>query len=380
MKKTICILAIMCFSATCFLRAQTTCSITAFSGASRWLTFSNAWAGLATVESSPAMTHATWSSPWSQFTAFSMTGLAQTVQVPVAGTQGFLRVVVDPPPPPAPASMVAISSGTFQMGDSFSEGDASELPVHAVLLSACHMDATAVSWAQWQNVYNWAVTNGYQFGAFAGGKATNHPVQSVSWYDAVKWCNARSEMDGRTPAYYTDGTFATVYRTGQIDIASSAVKWHAGYRLPTEAEWECAARGGVSGQRFPWGNTISHTNADYHSAGSYSYDNGPTGYDPVYNDGYEPYTCPVDAFAPNAFGLYNMAGNVGEWCWDWFDVAYYFTSTSVNPQGPASGNGRVTRGGAWDNPSAALRVSARGNYQNPGNFFDDCGFRTVLPF
>jgi formylglycine-generating enzyme required for sulfatase activity len=82
-------------------------------------------------------------------------------------------------------------------------------------------------------------------------------VKAVDWYDCVKWCNARSELEGRIPAYYTDAMQTTVYRTGRWDVDNSSVNWNAGYRLPTEAEWEKTARGGASGQRFPWGNTIS---------------------------------------------------------------------------------------------------------------------------
>ena len=297
--------------------------------------------------------------------------------------------------PSTPAGMVLIPAGSFTMGDTFSEYDrgfvCDVLPLHTVYTSAFYMDKYDVTKALWDSVYHWATNHGYSFNAAAGaGKAANHPVQTLNWYDAVKWCNARSEMEGRTPAYYTNAALLSVYRTGMVDLDNSSVNWNAGYRLPTEAEWEKAARGGVSGQRFPCGNTISESQANYYS-GMGSYDLSNTGCNPTFNDGswaqgppYIPYTSPVGYFAPNGYGLYDMAGNMQQWCWDWYDSSWYSNdgATQTNTCGPVSSpiGYRVMRGGCWESEAYFLRCACRGGDRPIQCYSGFYGLRCVRGF
>jgi formylglycine-generating enzyme len=246
------------------------------------------------------------------------------------------------------------------------------------------MDRYEVTKALWDDVYNWAITHSYSFEYGAQGKASSHPAYMMTWYDAVKWCNARSEKENRTPAYYTEAGLNVRYRSGQVDVQTNWVNWSSGYRLPTEAEWEKAARGGASGHRFPWSDvdTITQSRANYYSywSGGVPYDpydvNPTSGYHPTFATGGIPYTSPVGYFAANGYGLYDMAGNVWEWCWDWYGS--YSSGSQTDPRGPASGSNRVPRGGSWNNDANCCRTAYR-SYDFPTIRLNFLGFRSVLP-
>lgn len=212
-------------------------------------------------------------------------------------------------------------------------------------------DQAEVASNLWAEVYDWALANGYDFDNAGNAVSNNHPVVAINWFDSVKWCNARSEKEGFTPVYETGGG---VYRTGDSIPTLAAAD---GYRLPTVDEWQYMARGCRTGSRFPWGDTITHSNANYFSVAS-SYDVSPTrGYHPGYSTDW-PGTSPGGAFAANGLGLHDMAANVWEWCWD-----------------PAP-EGRYMAGGSWSDAASSARCGALLG-DAPANSRFNAGFRTV---
>lgn len=235
------------------------------------------------------------------------------------------------------AGMVRIPGGT-------NSGTDPDFGAYSLTVSSFYMDRTEVTKAQWDRVYNWAINHGYSFSNRGSGKGSNHPVHTVNWYDCVKWCNARSEMEGRTPCY---------------NLSNWSCNFGAnGYRLPTSEEWEYAARGGRRSSRFPWGNTISHGRANYYGASSwFSYDQSDD-YHPRYDSGGNPYTSPVGSFSSNGYGLYDMSGNVWEWCTT------------------ASGSSRYVRGGSWYNGAYYALCGFEG-WNSPDGEDDGIGFRAV---
>jgi formylglycine-generating enzyme required for sulfatase activity len=216
--------------------------------------------------------------------------------------------------------MALIPAGSFEMGDHL-DGMSSALPVHTVELDAFYMDVHEVTVGQFKQFVN---ETGYSYdrwnrvATYAPGD--EYPMVYVSWNDATAYA-----------------------------------KW-AGKRLPTEAEWEYAARGGLVGKRYPGGDEISHDDANY---------GGKVGKARV-----------VGSYPANGYGLYDMAGNVWEWCQDWYGSDYYSNSPTKNPPGPDTGSYRVLRGGSWTDHTYYLRVASRGS-SYPDIRRDNYGFRCV---
>ena len=277
----------------------------------------------------------------------------------------------------APLGMVFIPAGAFTMGNSVAaDTDITDAALVSTTVSAFYMDVNEVTQSQWDVVYIWAIDHGYTFTNAGAGKGAKHPVQTVNWYDVVKWCNARSEQAGKTPVYYTDDAQTTIYKTGDVNVTNAQADWTAnGYRLPTEAEWEKAARGGLSGQRFPWGMSIKGGIANYYGSIG-GYDLGPNAYNAIGSiGGTSPGTSPVGSFALNGYGMNDMAGNVFEWCWDRYGTPY---AGGTDPHGAASGSLRVIRGGSWVDLANDARCAVRyGNGPTSASYF--FGFRAVLP-
>jgi len=314
----------------------------------------------------PLSTHQEWLS------VYSVLAPSQVMQVTVdmSADSGLFRVVNRPSP------MVLIpggsNSGTNPLGSGESYDPCFYPATYSLTVDSFFMDRYLVTKAVWDEVADWAASHGYDISAStASGMGPDHPVYSVSWYACVRWCNARSEMENRIPAYYTSATKTTVYRTGRVDVQDDWVRWDTGYRLPMSEEWEYAARGGAVSKRFPWGgDTISHAEANYYAGGvhDYNYDlSDGEGYHPSYYTGDVPYTSPVGSFAPNAYGLYDMAGNVAELCSD-------LHPCTVGTMFPA----RVVRNGSWSNPAEWCRVGYLAWFA-PYTFNVNTGFRTVLP-
>jgi formylglycine-generating enzyme len=292
------------------------------------------------------------------------------------------------------AGLVLIPAGTFTMGDANdgNAGGTGDMPTHTVTITKpYYMDQKEVTGGLWNLVKVYADPHGYSFENPGASKASSHPVQSVNWLDAIKWCNARSEMEGGlTPVYYTAAPFITanVLRSGAAATTIPLVNPDAnGYRLPTEAEWERAARGGLSANRFPWGNNIAGPiefngvfdvgDANYYGCPQcFNYDLGPGGYNLVFWKGDAPFTGAVDRSYQFGYYLQAMAGNVAEWCWDWYSATYYNSSPPTDPPGPDTGTARVLRGGGWSRFADELRCADRSQFSQ-FILSDFIGFRCV---
>lgn len=266
-----------------------------------------------------------------------------------------VRITADDAPPTAAESgMVAVPGGFFLMGDAMDE--LTDAPQHEVTLSPYLLGRTEVSKTQWDAVVAWALTRGYIFSQMPRAPGGDYPVQGVEWMDAVVWCNARSEKEGLKPVYFRQGTPGAPLRSVQLGPNDVIADWTAnGYRLPTEAEWEGAARGGLTGRRFYRGDRQYVTEANYLSAPSSQYEFVPAGYVRPFQG-----LAPVGSFEPTAYGLSDMMGNVREWVWDWWSPPPGYSTEAVsNPRGAPVGTRRVLRGGDYSRTVLALRLALR---------------------
>jgi len=256
-----------------------------------------------------------------------------------------------------PFDMVAIKGDSFTMGSPESEPQRSNDEVqHEVTLSDFYMGKYEVTQAEYKAIMG---NNPSYF------KGDNLPVEKVSWYDAVEFCNKLSEKAGLQPYYHIDKNTKDLNNKNENDDIKWTVtinKGVKGYRLPTESEWEYAARAKTN-TPFAFGENITTDQANYD--GNYPYNDNLKGE-------YLEKTVPVNSFKPNPWGLYNMHGNVYEWCWDWYHS--YDTDISNNPTGYISGDYRVVRGGSWNDGAKSCRSAYR-SYNRPSDRDNYIGFR-----
>jgi formylglycine-generating enzyme required for sulfatase activity len=255
----------------------------------------------------------------------------------------------------SPVNFVRINGGTFTMGSPSNEpGRGSNETQRQVTVSSFYMSRYEVTQKEYQEVMG---TNPSNF------KGDNLPVERVSWFDAVEYCNARSRKEGLTPAYTIDKSRSDPNNTSEYDEYDDVrwvVTWNRnanGYRLPTEAEWEYACRAG--------------TTTAYNTGKS---ENNNTGW---YAANSARSTQEVGRKLANAWGLYDMHGNVWEWCWDWY--GNYASGAQTDPVGASSGSYRVNRGGSWQHSGQYARSASRAICR-PSGWGVSLGFRLVRPW
>ena len=237
-----------------------------------------------------------------------------------------------------PDGFVLVEGGTFTMGSPESEsGRFSGEVQHQVTVRSYYMSKYEVTQAQYQAVM------GSNPSYYTGD---NKPVERVTWYNAVNFCNKLSEDEG----------LEKVYTINSTDVTANWTK--NGYRLPTEAEWEYAARGGKKSKGYLYSGSNTAGDVAWH------WDNS------------ESKTHEVGTKAANELGLYDMSGNVWEWCWDWYGS--YGSEAQTDPVGSSTGSSRVLRGGSWGSIARFVRVAFRNNV-SPGLSSNHFGFRLVLP-
>jgi formylglycine-generating enzyme required for sulfatase activity len=308
--------------------------------------------------------------------------------------------------PSTPAGMSFVPGGYFTMGDD----EAATLGniEHRVSLSPFYISRSEITVDQARILLQWALDHG-KVGITGGGTVMNlqgnrqilgevntvktlllfngtsfsvrpplvaqpkdtgwnsrHPLTAVTWYGAVAYCNYLSEMQGKEPCY------------NLADWSCDFTK--SGFRLPTESEWEKAARGGFERRRFPWGDTISHSQANYRSSTANGYDVSTTrDFHPIYDLNRPIRTAPVGSFEPNGYGLYDVAGNVFEWCWD--AAGRYTGQALTNPTGPEiphpTGHS-LLKGGSLVTSAEGILLASRYIAAPRDSTHSDIGFRFVV--
>jgi len=280
--------------------------------------------------------------------------------------------------------MVQIPGGTFRMGSPWAETNRNRPNEEDyrttndgnVTVSGFYISKYQITQGQYKDIMG--INPAYHKGNTNRPKGnTNLPVERVSWYDAIEFCNALSIKEGLTPFYNIDKEQEDPNNFNKTDT----LKWHIttnisanGYRLPTEAQWEYACRAGTT-TAFYVGNSISTVDqANFRGIGYL-----PEGR-------FRGFTTPVGTFYPNHWGLYDMHGNVWEWCWDWWHtdsvpsntVSYDYAGGSNNPLGAVAGEYRIARGGSWNYDRMSVRSARRLNV-TPSSSGNVIGFRVVLP-
>jgi len=233
-------------------------------------------------------------------------------------------------------SMVFVEGGSFMMGSN--DGYPDELPIHEATLSPFWIGKYQVTKDAWLKIMALEPSE---------IKDGNLPMEQISWLQAIEYCNQRSIHEDLPPCYTI--TRDNVY----CDFSAN------GYRLPTEAEWEYAARGGKKSAGFIYSGSNDHDNVAWHDGNSQNKSH------------------PVGTKKANELGIHDMSGNLFEWCWDWYDKDYYEKSPGSNPKGPETGTHKVLRGGSWHHFHPFCRVSFRNYYYTPYYWNIDVGFRIV---
>jgi formylglycine-generating enzyme required for sulfatase activity len=348
--------------------------------------------GLLAIERSTSLA----SNSWIPYQSYIVTNASGSLSVPLTNNPVFYRVI-RADSAAAPAGMRPIPGGSFQMGDywNWPFTPTNQRPLHDASVSSFYIDQFEVTFTQMRDVLQWAydhnlvmVTNRNNNGnavwnlegttnllvylqgsiyksnfiAFANGQFTvspgwtNYGCTAVTWYGAAAYGNYKSDMEGlQRCVNFTNWT---------CDLSRN------GYRLPSEAEFEKASRGGMSYNHYPWPsygtfqywNFITTNNANYTPVGQ-THSFTPT---------------PVGSYPPNGYGLYDMAGNMREWCWDWYDPGWYSQpgATAPDPSGPATGFYRIIRGGGFESDEQYSLCAFR-DYEDPTVAFWYHGFRTV---